>query len=40
MDDEKYFTFSLSTLTGMNGFWTDDVENTPAAVKYKAVGKF
>jgi hypothetical protein len=26
MDDGKYFTFSHSTLTGMNGFWTDDVE--------------
>jgi hypothetical protein len=23
----------------MNGFWIDDVENTPDAVKYKAVGK-
>jgi hypothetical protein len=35
MNDEKYFTFSHSTLTGMNGFWTDDVENTPDIVKYK-----
>jgi hypothetical protein len=24
----------------MDGFWTDDVENTPDTVKYKAVGKF
>jgi hypothetical protein len=24
----------------MNGFWTDDFENTPDAVLYKAVGKF
>jgi hypothetical protein len=32
MDDEKYFTFSHGTLTGMSGFWTDDFENT--------VGKF
>jgi hypothetical protein len=23
-----------------NRFWTDDVENTPYGVKYKAVGKF
>jgi hypothetical protein len=35
MDDEKYFTFSHSTLSGMNGFWTDYVQNTPDAVKYK-----
>jgi hypothetical protein len=32
--------FSLSTLTGMDGFWTDNVESTPDAVKYKVVGKF
>jgi hypothetical protein len=24
----------------MDGFWTDEVENTADAVKYKAVGKF
>jgi hypothetical protein len=24
----------------MDGFWTDNVENTPDAVKYQAVGKF
>jgi hypothetical protein len=40
MDDEKYFTFSRSTLTEMDGFWTGYVENTPDAIKYKAVGKF
>jgi hypothetical protein len=40
MDDKKYFTFSHSTLTGMDGFWIVDVENTPDAVKYKAIGKF
>jgi hypothetical protein len=33
MDDEKYFTFSHSNMTGMNGFWTEDVKNTPDAVK-------
>jgi hypothetical protein len=32
MEDEIFFTFSHSTLTGINGFFTDDVENTPAAV--------
>jgi hypothetical protein len=32
MDDEKYFTFPHSTLVGMDGFWTDDVEKTPDAV--------
>jgi hypothetical protein len=39
MDVKKYFKFSHSTftLTGMDGFWTGDVENTPDAVKYKAV---
>jgi hypothetical protein len=30
------FKFSHSTFTGINGFWTDDVENTPD----KVVGKF
>jgi hypothetical protein len=38
MDDEKYF--SHSTLTGMDGFWKNDVENTLDAVKCKIVGKF
>jgi hypothetical protein len=27
-------------MTGMDGFWIDDVENTPDAVKNKAVGQF
>jgi hypothetical protein len=27
MDDEKYFTFSHSTLTGMDGFWTEGLES-------------
>jgi hypothetical protein len=40
MDSEKYFTYSHSTLTRMDGFWTDNVENTSDAVKCKAVGKF
>jgi hypothetical protein len=40
LDDEQYFTFSHSTMTGMNGFCTDDVGNTPDIIKYKAVGKF
>jgi hypothetical protein len=40
INDKKYFIFSHSTLTGMDGFWTDDVENTPDTLKYKAVGKF
>jgi hypothetical protein len=31
---------SHSTLTGMNGLWTDDVENTSDTKRYKAVGKF
>jgi hypothetical protein len=36
MDFEKCFIFSQSTLTGMDGFWT----NTYDTIKYKAVGKF
>jgi hypothetical protein len=40
MDDEKYFTFSHSTLSGTDGFWTADVANISEAVQYKAVGKF
>jgi hypothetical protein len=28
VDDEKYLTFSNSTVTGMIGFWTDDVFKT------------
>jgi hypothetical protein len=34
-DDENYFTFSHSILIGINGVWTDDVENTRGAIKYK-----
>jgi hypothetical protein len=33
------FTFSHSILTGIHGFWTDDVENSPDTVKYKVVEK-
>jgi hypothetical protein len=33
-------TFSHNTFTGKDRFWTVHVENTPDAVKYKAVGKF
>jgi hypothetical protein len=40
VDDEKYFTILHTTLTDMDGSWTDDVENTPNTVKYKAIGKF
>jgi hypothetical protein len=32
-DDAKYFTFSQSTLTEMDGFSTDDVENTSDTTK-------
>jgi hypothetical protein len=30
----------MSTLTGKDGFWTDDVKYTHNSVKYKAVGNF
>jgi hypothetical protein len=36
---DEVFTFLHSTLTEMDGFCTDDVENTPDAIKYRVVGK-
>jgi transposase len=40
MDDEKYFTFSNSTNTGNNGFYTSDFQNTPDKVKFAGKDKF
>lgn len=40
MDDEKYFTLSHSEMKGNDGFYTDNVENCPDNVKYKAKKKF
>lgn len=40
MDDEKYFTFSNSTLSGNAGFYTDNIHNTPAEVRFAAKQKF
>lgn len=40
MDDEKYFTFSNSTLSGNAGFYTDNIKNTPVEVRFAAKMKF
>lgn len=40
MDDEKYFTFSHAELPGNSGFYTDNIDETPNEVKYKAKAKF
>lgn len=40
MDDEKYFTFSHSEMTGNNGFYTDNIEECPDEVATKSKKKF
>lgn len=40
MDDEKYFTLSHAELPGNSGFYTDNIEETPDEVRYKAKAKF
>lgn len=40
MDDEKYFTFSNSTLSGNAGFYTDNINNAPAEVRFASKQKF
>ena len=40
LDDESYFTLSHSRLTGNTGFYTDDISQTPANVKYRKKAKF
>lgn len=40
MDDEKYFTFSNSSLAGNAGFYTDDIKTTPQEVRYAAKMKY
>lgn len=40
MDDEKYFTLSHSEIKGNDGFYTNNIENTPDNVKFKGKSKF
>jgi len=40
LDDESYFTFSHSRITGNEGFYTKDVSTAPADVKYTKKRKF
>lgn len=40
LDDEKYFTFAHHELSGNDGFYTDNIENTPDNVKYAGKLKF
>lgn len=40
LDDEKYFTFANSSISGNDGFYTDDYSTTPDKVKYKGIAKF
>ena len=40
IDDEKYFTFSNSSIVGNRGFYTENIQNTPDEVKYAGKKKF
>ena len=40
MDDEKYFTFSCLNLTGKSGFYTKNIRDTPADIKFMRKTKF
>lgn len=40
LDDEKYFTFSNSCMSGNDGFYTSCIADTPNDVKYKGIAKF
>ena len=40
IDDEAYFTYAHSTINGNDNFYSDDLTQTPANVKYRKVGKF
>ena len=39
-DDESYFTFSHSTISGNNIYYTSDIAATPASVKFNPIKKF
>ena len=40
LDDESYFTFSNSTLSGNDVFYSDDVNNAPKNVRFKLKKKY
>jgi len=40
MDDESYFTLKHSTINGNNNFYSSNVSETPASVKYDPRSKF
>ena len=40
LDDESYFTFSNSTLSGNDVFYSDDVNNTPKNVRFNFKKKY
>ncbi|CAH1100829.1 unnamed protein product [Psylliodes chrysocephalus] len=40
MDDEKYFTFANPEILGHSGFYTDNFNDCPDNVKFKAKAKF
>lgn len=40
LDDESYFTFSNHKMSGNDGFYTDNIEETPDNVKYAGKSKF
>ena len=40
MDDESYFTLKHSTINGNNNFYSSNVIETPASVKYDSISKF
>jgi hypothetical protein len=40
LDDESYFTFGNTTLSGNDGFYSSDVSATPSDVKYAAKKKY
>lgn len=40
LDDESYFTFSCSNLTGLDGFYTSNLSSAPNEVRYAKKKKF
>ena len=40
LDDESYFTFNYSSINGNDIYYSSDVSQTPASVKFKPTAKF
>ena len=40
IDDESYFTSSHSSINGNDNFYSSDIAQTPASVKYRPTSKF